>query len=232
MGSISMRNKKLSLLLFCVVAGVALVGCGGGKRSSKQKDLAENVVEDPNEKIAVYQFEADEFFDDKQAGLAFVDNESSEDNAEEGEAAVVAESSVHDDWDDEQMSLAWKKEEEDGELRVVNFDLNRNEIRADQKHIVNDNIAVVNKAVREGKNVVVSGYTCQLGSDSFNMSLSERRARAVRDEMVRKGIPADKIKIVGFGCERPVVLSDSQDRRQMIKELSANRRAEIELTSN
>ena len=209
---------------------MVLIGCGGGKRCSKKKDLAENVMEDPSEKIPVYQFEADEFFDDKQAGLAFVDGEAGEENIEEGEATIVAQNDVHDDWDDEKMSLAWKKEEENCDLKVVNFDLNRNEIRDDQKPAVEKNIAVVDKAVREGKNVVVAGYTCPLGSDSFNMSLSERRARAVRDEMVRKGIPSEKIQIVGFGSERPVVLSDTQDRNKRVKELAPNRRAEIELS--
>jgi outer membrane protein OmpA-like peptidoglycan-associated protein len=230
MGSISMRNKNLFTLLLCLACGMVLIGCGGGKRSSKKKDLAENVIEDPSEKIPVYQFEADEFFDASKAGLAFVDGEVGEENVEESEAAIVAENDVHDDWDDEKMSLAWRKEEETSDLEVVNFDLNKNSIRDDQKLIVAKNISVVDKAIKEGKNVVVAGYTCQLGSDSFNMSLSERRARTVRDEMVKKGIPSDKIQIVGFGSERPVVLSDAQNRGDRVRELAPNRRAEIELS--
>jgi outer membrane protein OmpA-like peptidoglycan-associated protein len=222
-------------IFICFFAAVALFFVGCGKREKKDSSLAQSAVETKSQ-IPVYKFEADEFFDDKDVTeLAFVDGKEvadAEDSDEKAISASDSEVSSFDDWDDDKMSFAFEEEQSVAEglgFEVVNFDLNKNNIRDDQKVRVAKNVESADKAVKLGKKVIVAGHTCELGAASYNMSLSERRAKAVRDEMVKKGVPEKKIKILGCGSEVPIVLSDAKDREEKIEELSLNRRAEVSL---
>jgi outer membrane protein OmpA-like peptidoglycan-associated protein len=55
-----------------------------------------------------------------------------------------------------------------------------------------------------GSRVEVGGHTDSDGSDSFNQSLSERRAASVRDYLVSRGVPASMLTTMGYGEARPV----------------------------
>ena len=51
---------------------------------------------------------------------------------------------------------------------------------------------------------MVVGYTDRIGSDAYNLKLSEARARTVADFLVGKGLPAGKVSIEGRGETNPV----------------------------
>lgn len=69
--------------------------------------------------------------------------------------------------------------------------------------------------------IEVSGHTDSQGSESSNQSLSERRAAAVKDYLVRRGVPASMLTVVGYGETRPVATNDTADGR------ARNRRIEF-----
>lgn len=69
--------------------------------------------------------------------------------------------------------------------------------------------------------VEVAGHTDSTGSDAYNQSLSERRARSVATYLQGQGIITQRIITVGMGESRPVADNTSADGRQ------ANRRVEI-----
>jgi outer membrane protein OmpA-like peptidoglycan-associated protein len=69
--------------------------------------------------------------------------------------------------------------------------------------------------------MVVEGYTDSQGSAGYNQELSQRRAQAVRDYLVTRGIADDRITAKGFGPERPVADNASSEGR------ANNRRVEI-----
>ncbi len=50
-----------------------------------------------------------------------------------------------------------------------------------------------------GESVNVVGFTDQKGTESYNQELSDRRAQAVRDYLVSRGVKADRVRIVGKG---------------------------------
>jgi Outer membrane protein and related peptidoglycan-associated (lipo)proteins len=52
-------------------------------------------------------------------------------------------------------------------------------------------------------NIRITGNTCDKGSDAHNQSLSERRANAVRDFMVKNGFSADELQARGLGESQP-----------------------------
>jgi outer membrane protein OmpA-like peptidoglycan-associated protein len=68
---------------------------------------------------------------------------------------------------------------------------------------------------------LVEGYTDSIGSDAYNLRLSERRANAVRDYMVAQGIAASRITTKGWGKAKPVADNRTKEGR------AKNRRVEI-----
>jgi hypothetical protein len=69
--------------------------------------------------------------------------------------------------------------------------------------------------------VTATGHTDTTGSESYNMALSLRRANAVKNEMVRQGVPADAIAVVGKGETQLLVPTGDNVREPQ------NRRVEI-----
>ncbi len=67
----------------------------------------------------------------------------------------------------------------------------------------------------------LSGHTCSLGSDAYNQKLSEDRARAVKDWLVKKGYPANRLRVTGFGKTKPLADNGTEEGRKL------NRRVEI-----
>ena len=71
------------------------------------------------------------------------------------------------------------------------------------------------------RNVVIEGYTDSVGSDSYNLELSEMRAVSARNELVERGIAAERITTRGFGKRDPVASNDTPEGRKL------NRRVEV-----
>ncbi len=74
--------------------------------------------------------------------------------------------------------------------------------------------------------IVIAGHTDNVGSESYNQKLSERRAKAVYGYLVDIGIDAARLTTVGYGELRPISTNDTDAGR------SANRRVEINIRAN
>jgi OOP family OmpA-OmpF porin len=103
------------------------------------------------------------------------------------------------------------------ELRDVNFDSGKAVIK---------NPAVLDEVVEILKQNPamtgeVRGYTDNTGTLDFNRKLSEARAGAVRDYLVKQGIAPERIRAKGFGPAQPVASNDTAEGR------AQNRRVEL-----
>ena len=76
----------------------------------------------------------------------------------------------------------------------------------------------------------VYGHSDRTGSTEYNRRLSEKRAEAVRDYLVSKGVDPDKIEVFGYGQTLPVKsCRDQQERDALIECLAPNRRIVVEI---
>jgi peptidoglycan-associated lipoprotein len=64
--------------------------------------------------------------------------------------------------------------------------------------------AVASALKSSGKTVIVAGFTDERGTQEYNRSLGEKRALAVREALLSKGLKADQVQTVSFGSEMPV----------------------------
>jgi peptidoglycan-associated lipoprotein len=67
----------------------------------------------------------------------------------------------------------------------------------------------------------IEGHADERGTPAYNVALGMRRATAVRDALVRLGVPSDRLVVVSYGNDRPVVLGHAesawrQNRRAVI----------------
>lgn len=73
----------------------------------------------------------------------------------------------------------------------------------------------------------IAGYTDRLGSYGYNEELSRKRAYAVKDYLVAKGISAERIQAEGRGKSDPVKECRGVNRSDLISCLAPNRRVEV-----
>lgn len=104
-------------------------------------------------------------------------------------------------------------------LRGVNFDFDKSNIRADARPILDAAVATL----KEDPNVrvAVEGHTDSVGSEEYNMGLSQRRAESVVDYLVAGGIARSRLEPIGMGESNPVATNDTEDGR------AQNRRVEL-----
>ena len=105
------------------------------------------------------------------------------------------------------------------ELKGLNFDVNKATMKAGYDKILMPAVKGLQKY--DTVKVEISGHTDSDGDDEKNQKLSEDRANAVRDYLIRKGIAADRIVARGYGESRPI----ADNRTAQGKAL--NRRIEI-----
>ena len=112
---------------------------------------------------------------------------------------------------------------EDGKLDLlqkVYFRTNKAVIRPKSFELL-DNVAEVLKAHTQLKRIQVEGHTDDRGRDAYNMQLSQRRAQAVVDYLVGKGVEASRLEAVGYGETKPIASNDTDEGR------ATNRRVQL-----
>jgi outer membrane protein OmpA-like peptidoglycan-associated protein len=71
------------------------------------------------------------------------------------------------------------------------------------------------------RSVLIEGHTDNVGSDEYNLTLSEKRAEAVKNALVAKGVGQERVTTKGYGKKYPVASNNTSDGRQL------NRRVEV-----
>jgi OOP family OmpA-OmpF porin len=104
-------------------------------------------------------------------------------------------------------------------LGDVNFDFDKATLKPTADEKIDKAVAHVNKM--SGEQFELKGYTDSIGSEAYNLKLSQKRADAVRNAMIKKGAPADRITAKGYGEASPAASNSTKAGR------AENRRVEL-----
>jgi len=105
-------------------------------------------------------------------------------------------------------------------LGDVNFDFNKATLRPAAAAKIDKAVAHIN-SMPAGDKFELKGYTDSIGSDAYNLKLSQRRADTVRNALIKKGIPADRVTAKGYGEASPAASNSTKAGR------AENRRVEL-----
>jgi peptidoglycan-associated lipoprotein len=86
---------------------------------------------------------------------------------------------------------------------TVNFDFDSAELTVSARSTLNRQSAFL--SLNPDLKIVIEGHADERGTREYNLALGERRATAVRDYLVAKGINAARVRTVSYGKERPAV---------------------------
>lgn len=105
------------------------------------------------------------------------------------------------------------------QIDLVNFDFDKAKIREDEKAGLNE----VAKVMQENANIKleIQGHTDNMGPDAYNKVLSEKRAKAVREYLIAKGVAGNRLESSGYSFSKPIAPNDTRVGR------AENRRVEI-----
>jgi peptidoglycan-associated lipoprotein len=85
------------------------------------------------------------------------------------------------------------------------FDYDKNDIRSDARDALTRDATLLKQIFAQDPQftVVVEGHCDERGSAEYNLALGDRRASGARDFLVQLGVPADRLKTISYGKERP-----------------------------
>src|SRR5258708_3102934 len=106
-------------------------------------------------------------------------------------------------------------------LNNIFFDFDKSDLKTESFPELN-RIADLMKE-KTGMQIELAGHTDQIGSEEYNLGLSERRARAVANHLIGKGITKERISVVFFGESKPIDLSGTKEG------YAKNRRVEFKI---
>jgi outer membrane protein OmpA-like peptidoglycan-associated protein len=93
-----------------------------------------------------------------------------------------------------------------------------------------DEIAALLQEHPELTKIRIEGHTDDVGDDAYNQQLSDDRAATVREYLVQKGVPAERLSSSGFGESKPLVPFAGKEGKLLKEAQEQNRRVEFVIT--
>ncbi|HWA12395.1 MAG TPA: OmpA family protein [Burkholderiales bacterium] len=112
------------------------------------------------------------------------------------------------------------------------FSFDKHAVRSDQQKALDDFVASLRGV--DYAEISAIGHTDRIGTEAYNQTLSEKRASAVKDYLVSRGVPAGKIRTEGRGKSEPVTGDDCRKgtRKAIIACLQPDRRVDVSVTGS
>ncbi|MBI3680105.1 MAG: OmpA family protein [Acidobacteria bacterium] len=99
------------------------------------------------------------------------------------------------------------------ELQDAFFDFDKSDIREDARATLTRDADALRTIFRDFSSgvVTIEGHCDERGSAEYNLGLGDRRSTTARDFLVQLGVPADRLRTVSYGKERPQCTESSED---------------------
>src|SRR5437870_12689418 len=105
-----------------------------------------------------------------------------------------------------------------GQFRPIYFDFDSQTVRSSETGKIQE---IANFMKEGSQQIIIAGFTDERGTAEYNRGLGDRRAGAVREDLISQGVDGSRIQTVSFGLEMP---ADSGHNESA---WAKNRRAEI-----
>jgi OOP family OmpA-OmpF porin len=105
----------------------------------------------------------------------------------------------------------------------VLFEFDTSNLKPGGKEALKAYLKEARAQLSSARTVKITGHTDNVGAKKYNMKLSQRRAEAVRDYLVKLGVNSKKMKVSGMGETKPIASNKTKEGR------TKNRRVEIEV---
>jgi len=104
-------------------------------------------------------------------------------------------------------------------IRTIYFDYDSTMINSEGQSALNAHAEYL--SLNPDKQIIIEGHTDERGTREYNLSLGERRGRAVADFLSASGVPGQQMEVRSYGEENPVALDHNESAWQL------NRRVEL-----
>jgi outer membrane protein OmpA-like peptidoglycan-associated protein len=104
------------------------------------------------------------------------------------------------------------------------FDFDRAEVRPEAGPTLDE---IADRLAAQRQAVIIEGHTDAKGTDSYNQTLSEKRAISVRASLTSRGVSIERLNIRGYGKTRPVAQNEKPDGSDDPEGRQKNRRVEV-----
>lgn len=200
-----MKNKSTVFLLSLLVV---VAGCGKKNKKAENKINSEEVSK--NIDIPVAEGDVSRFFDKELNEFALVEDKTQD-----------------------AKDFAFEEDASKQDYKVVYFDFDNAALRKDQEENVAFDVTRIQQSLADAQKrgikpvVIIEGHACHsAGSKTYNLALSEVRAKSLLEALVAAGVNPEYIKIVGRGDELPAMV-DGKPCTGSREQQWPNRRDEI-----
>jgi outer membrane protein OmpA-like peptidoglycan-associated protein len=97
----------------------------------------------------------------------------------------------------------------------VHFDFDRYSLRPEATRVLDEAVSAMRQDAT--LRLTIEGHTCNIGTAEYNLALGNRRANAVRDYLVSRGITTDRLNTVSYGEERPKYDNAREETRRLTR---------------
>lgn len=219
----------LRRLVPALVAALWLAACGGApptdaldaaRAAFENTELAERCAEAEFRAARNLLAQADEAYTNREYDRARQLADAARLQAERAEqiAQENRENCDLDDGSDDEVAMVAPEPEpetsiagEDYEWTTVYFEFNASTLSPEARRTLEAHAEAMRAEPRV--RLVLEGHCDQRGTMEYNFALGERRARTVRDYLVRLGVAQDRLSTVSYGAERPVSTDNARNRR-------------------
>ena len=99
------------------------------------------------------------------------------------------------------------------QVQDIHFDYDKSDIRAEDQAILQQDAAALKQIFSMDPNFIVQieGNCDERGSAEYNLALGDQRAASAKQALIGMGVPADKLKTISYGKERPICTDATED---------------------
>lgn len=110
-------------------------------------------------------------------------------------------------------------------FETIHFDFDSSMLKNEDITLLDKTVQIIND--NESMAVIIEGHTDAIGTDDYNQKLSEQRANSVYNYFFNKGIPASRMKKIGYGLQKPVAENRTPDGQDNPEGRAKNRRVQL-----